>query len=152
MQTSLRTYAGIRSPVFAAGSPQASDAVVFVHGNPGSSTDWSDLVEQVAPFSRAFAPDMPGFGQADKPADFDCTVAGYARHLGAMLDAEGIRRAHLVHDFGGPWDLAWAAQALSQHRRSGRRDRTRRRAPGAATHSGAGAVGRVRPVCAGAFC
>jgi pimeloyl-ACP methyl ester carboxylesterase len=36
---------------------------------------------------RAFAPDMPGFGQADKPADFDYTVDGYAKHLARLLDA-----------------------------------------------------------------
>jgi pimeloyl-ACP methyl ester carboxylesterase len=53
---------------------------------------------------------MPGFGRADKPAGFDYTVPGYARHLGGVLDALGVRRAHLVlHDFGGPWGLEWAA-------------------------------------------
>jgi pimeloyl-ACP methyl ester carboxylesterase len=54
---------------------------------------------------------MPGFGQAEKPkASFDYTVAGYAAHLGGVLDELGIRTAHLVlHDFGGPWGLAWAA-------------------------------------------
>ena len=110
MQTSLTRYAGICSPVLHAGRPQATEAIVFVHGNPGSSRDWVDLIGHVAPFSRALAPDMPGFGQADKPADFDHTVAGYAKHLGTILDAEGVQRAHLVlHDFGGPWGLAWAA-------------------------------------------
>jgi pimeloyl-ACP methyl ester carboxylesterase len=54
-------------------------------------------------------PDMPGFGQADKPKEFDYTVAGYARHLGGLLTKLQVRRAHLVlHDFGGPWGLAWA--------------------------------------------
>jgi pimeloyl-ACP methyl ester carboxylesterase len=37
-------------------------------------------------------------------------VPGYAAHLGRCLEALGITRAHLVlHDFGGPWGLAWAA-------------------------------------------
>jgi pimeloyl-ACP methyl ester carboxylesterase len=54
--------------------------------------------------------DMPGFGHADKPEHFDYTVGGYARHLEGALTQLGIRRAHLVlHDFGGPWGLAWAA-------------------------------------------
>jgi pimeloyl-ACP methyl ester carboxylesterase len=54
--------------------------------------------------------DMPGFGTADKPEDFDYSVPGYARHLGKLLADRGVRRAHLVmHDFGGPWGLAWAA-------------------------------------------
>jgi pimeloyl-ACP methyl ester carboxylesterase len=64
---------------------------------------------RVGAFARAIAPDMPGFGGADKPKDFDYTVAGYARHLGGIIDALGVQRAHLVlHDFGGSWGLAWA--------------------------------------------
>ena len=58
-------------------------------------------------FGRALAMDMPGFGTADKPEDFDYSVPGYARHLGKLLAERGVRRAHLVmHDFGGPWGLA----------------------------------------------
>ena len=52
---------------------------------------------------------MPGFGRAEKPADFDYTVAGYAAHLDALLAACDVERVHLVlHDFGGAWGLAWA--------------------------------------------
>lgn len=104
-------YQGIRSPYLESGDRQREEAVVFVHGNPGSSEDWRELVGQVGAFARALAPDMPGFGQADKPKDFDYTVEGYARHLDGILNHLGVRRAHLVlHDFGGPWGLAWAAQ------------------------------------------
>jgi len=101
---------GVRSPVLEAGPPQASEAVVFVHGNPGAGEDWADLLVQVGAFARALAPDMPGYGHADKSAGFDYSVAGYARHLAGVLEELGVRRAHLVaHDFGGPWALAWAA-------------------------------------------
>jgi pimeloyl-ACP methyl ester carboxylesterase len=104
------TVNGLRSPMIQAGPAGADQAAVFVHGNPGSTRDWESLVEQTGRFGRALAADMPGFGFADKPRDFDYSVAGYARHLGAMLAQLGIRRAHLVmHDFGGPWGLALAA-------------------------------------------
>jgi pimeloyl-ACP methyl ester carboxylesterase len=64
---------------------------------------------RVAPFGRAIAVTMPGFGGAERPRDFDVTIPGYARHLAAQLDALGVRRAHLVlHDLGGPWGLEWA--------------------------------------------
>jgi len=100
---------GVRSPVIDAGPPRESEAVVFVHGNPGTGHDWEDLIGRVTRFARALAPDMPGYGRADKPADFDYTVDGYARHLGGVLDELAVERAHLVlHDFGGPWGLAWA--------------------------------------------
>jgi pimeloyl-ACP methyl ester carboxylesterase len=106
----ILTVDGIRAPMLAAGPPAATEAVVFVHGNPGSSQDWARLVERTGTFARAVAWDHPGFGRADKPAGFDYTVKGFAAHLGRCLDALGITRAHLVlHDFGGPWGMAWAA-------------------------------------------
>lgn len=105
------TYRGVRSPYLESGDRRSEEAVVFLHGNPGLSEDWRDLLGRVGAFARAVAPDMPGFGQADKPGDFDYTVEGYARHLDGILHHLGVRRAHLVlHDFGGPWGLAWAAQ------------------------------------------
>jgi pimeloyl-ACP methyl ester carboxylesterase len=104
------TVAGVRSPVLEAGPADAREAVVFVHGNPGSGEDWEPFLADIGRFARVVAPDMPGFGQADKPADFPYTVEGYAAHLAGVLDELGIDRAHLVvHDFGGPWGLAWAA-------------------------------------------
>jgi len=104
------TVNGLTVPLSSAGDPKATDAVVFVHGNPGSRRDWDDLLSRVAPLGRAVAFDMPGFGHAEKPEDFDYTVTGYARFLAGALDALGIERAHLVlHDFGGPWGLEWAA-------------------------------------------
>lgn len=87
--------AGVRSPVLQAGPPDATEAVVFVHGNPGPADDWTDLLERVGGFASAIAPDMPGYGSAEKPPDFDSTVPGYAAHLGGLLDQLGVERAHL---------------------------------------------------------
>lgn len=99
----------VRTSVREGGDDKSAEAVVFVHGNPGFSADWEYLMEGVAPFCRCVAPDMPGFGQSARPEDFDYTVNGYARHLGGILTKLGVAKAHLVlHDFGGPWGLAWA--------------------------------------------
>lgn len=108
-ETSVRVD-GIRSPLLEAGPSESVEAAVFVHGNPGSTADWTQLVASVGQFGRAVAMDMPGFGAADKPEDFDYSVPGYSRHLGRVLAECNVRRAHLVmHDFGAPWGLAWAA-------------------------------------------
>jgi pimeloyl-ACP methyl ester carboxylesterase len=54
--------------------------------------------------------DLPGYGRAEHPYNFDFSVDGYAGYLGLLLDQLGVTRAHLVlHDFGGPFGLAWAA-------------------------------------------
>ncbi|HVR04845.1 MAG TPA: alpha/beta hydrolase [Solirubrobacteraceae bacterium] len=103
--------AGIGSPVIEAGPQDAREAVVFVHGNPGSSSDWTALVDAAGALGRAVALDMPGFGRADKPHDFDYQVSGYAEFLGGALAELGIERVHLVvHDFGGPFGLFWGLQ------------------------------------------
>jgi pimeloyl-ACP methyl ester carboxylesterase len=103
--------AGVRSPVLQAGPLDAREAAVFVHGNPGSTDDWAALVRLVGERGgRAIALDMPGFGRADKPEGFSYSVEGYAQHLDGALRSLGVDRAHLVlHDFGGPWGLQWAA-------------------------------------------
>ncbi|MDT2008099.1 alpha/beta hydrolase [Rhodococcus opacus] len=105
----------VRSPVLT-NSPSGSDeAVVFVHGNPGSGDDWVPLLEKVAAFARVIAPDMPGFGDTERRTNQDFTVPSQAEHLEGIINQLGVTRAHLVlHDFGGPWGLAWAA-AHPQH-------------------------------------
>ena len=108
-ETSI-TIDGVRSPILEFGLSNLSEAVVFVHGNPGSALDWESLARGVGKFGRALAMDMPGFGTADKPPNFEYSVPGYASFLGRLLAERGVQRAHLVmHDFGGPWGLAWAA-------------------------------------------
>jgi pimeloyl-ACP methyl ester carboxylesterase len=103
--------AGARSPYSGVGDQGDREAVVFVHGNPGPATDWSDLLECVGEFAHGVAMDFPGYGTADRPRHFDYSVNGYARHLDGALAELRVDRAHIVaHDFGGPWALAWAAQ------------------------------------------
>jgi pimeloyl-ACP methyl ester carboxylesterase len=110
LRTVYVTVDGVRSPVLQGGPLDAEEAVVFVHGNPGYSEDWRGLSEQLSEFARTIAPDMPGYGDADKPDTFDYTVDGYARHLDGLLTKLGVRRVHLVlHDLGGAWGLTWAA-------------------------------------------
>lgn len=104
------TVNGVSVPILEGGLESSDEAVVFVHGNPGSGRDWELLAPEVSKFARAIAPDMPGFGRADKPVDFSYTVQGYADYLAGLIQELGIRRVHLVlHDLGGPWGLAWAA-------------------------------------------
>ena len=99
----------VRTPLREAGPAGADEAVVFLHGNPGSGADWEPLLAAVGRERRAVAWDAPGFGEAVAPG-FPQTVDAHAAFVGGALEALGIHRAHLVaHDFGGPWGLRWAA-------------------------------------------
>ena len=94
-----------------AGPHQASEAVVFVHGNPGSVGDWKGLVTEAGKSHRAVAVELPDFGQTIAPPGFEHTVDEYVDFLGEALDTLGIRRIQFVlHDLGAlialPWTLA----------------------------------------------
>ncbi|PTR44260.1 pimeloyl-ACP methyl ester carboxylesterase [Rhodococcus sp. OK611] len=100
----------VRSPVKTNCHLGSEEVVLFVHGNPGSAGDWDPILMKVATFARVIAPDMPGFGDAERRADQAYDVQSQAAHLDGIVKQFGVKRAHLVlHDFGGPWGLAWAA-------------------------------------------
>jgi pimeloyl-ACP methyl ester carboxylesterase len=100
---------GTQTRVVEAGSPGETEAVVFVHGNPGSADDWAVLVAAAGDVRRAVAVDLPDFGETVAPDGFDHRPESYAAWLDAALAALRIERVHLVtHDFGGPIGLMWA--------------------------------------------
>ena len=100
----------LRTPLREAGPPDAREAVVFLHGNPGSSADWEPLLAAVGPPLARGGLGRPRVRARRRPAEFPQTVEAHAQFVGRALDALGIERVHLVaHDFGGPWGLAWAA-------------------------------------------
>ncbi|HEX8856849.1 MAG TPA: alpha/beta hydrolase [Thermoleophilaceae bacterium] len=103
------TVDGVSTPVMQAGPADAHGAVVFVHGNPGSSRDFDQLVGATGKFTRVVAFDMPGFGHADKGFDGTYTTQSTVQFIGDMVAHLGITRVHLaLHDFGGIWALEWA--------------------------------------------
>ena len=101
---------GTETRLVQAGPADSSEALVFVHGNPGSADDWEALVAAAgATGTRAVAFDLPDFGETLAPPGFEHSTEGYATFVGEALEALGIERVHLVlHDFGGPIGLAWA--------------------------------------------
>lgn len=100
---------GLRTVGREGGRTDGDEAIVFLHGHPGSSRDWEPLLISAGAIGRALAFDLPGFGEADKPSDWDYSTGGYGLFIGAALDVLGVKRAHLVmHDLGGT-GLAWAA-------------------------------------------
>lgn len=111
VQRSSLLAGGTRTRLVQAGPAEASEAVVFLHGNPGSADDWERLAGAAGRVGkRAVAFDLPDFGETVAPQGFEHDVPGYAGFVDAVLTELGIERVNLVlHDFGGPIGLAWAA-------------------------------------------
>lgn len=110
IETQRITVEGLTTSVLVGGSGRPGEAVVFVHGNPDTGSDWMPLLTRVAQFARVVAPDLPGFGSADARRDGDYTVASYGRFVGGVIEHYGLTHVHVVgHDFGGPFAASWAA-------------------------------------------
>jgi pimeloyl-ACP methyl ester carboxylesterase len=104
------TAVGMRTRVLEAGPADEEEAVVFLHGGPGSANDWDLLLPRVGEFARAVAYDLPGWGESEKPSTWSYTADAYATFIAGTFHELGIRRAHLVlGDIGAGGALLWAA-------------------------------------------
>jgi len=70
--------------------------VVLVHGLANSIEIWSKVLPLLGERRRVIAFDLPGFGQADRPADAAYDSAFFAAQLAALFDTLELGRAHLV--------------------------------------------------------
>lgn len=88
------------------------DAVVILHGFPGSSHDWARVVPLIARRRRVVVFDLLGYGLSDKPPDASYSLFGFADLAEAVLAETGVRRCALVaHDLGD----TVAAELLHRH-------------------------------------
>ena len=87
--------------------------VFFLHGEPTWSFLWRKVIPPVRDAGfRCIAPDMPGFGRSDKPAELEWY--SYDRHtavMKALVEHLDLRDATMVvHDWGGPVGLRTAVE------------------------------------------
>lgn len=88
-------------------------AVLLLPGGMIDSTllTWKYAVEALPTHLRVFAPDLPGYGASDKPAEASYTTAYNVRFVRRFLDAVGIDRVRLVaSSMGGAIALGFALE------------------------------------------
>ena len=91
-----------------AGSP-----VVFLHGGgtDSASLSWKLTLGPLAEDHRVFAPDLPGYGESDRP-DIHYTTDYYINFLGDFMDMVGIEQASLIGvSMGGGIALGFALRS-----------------------------------------
>src|SRR5258705_595482 len=105
-QTSIHRLAadGVREFYRAAGDT-AAPVVLLLHGFPASSFMFRELIPLLADHYRVIAPDLPGFGFTEVPAEREYAYSfdGLASTIEAFTDALKIDRFALyVFDYGAP--------------------------------------------------
>src|SRR6267142_2679760 len=101
---------GVRVFYRAAGDSDAP-VVLFLHGFPTSSFMFRELISHLADHYRVIAPDLPGFGFTEVPAErkYAYSFAGLASTVDAFTKALKIDRyAIYVFDYGAPIGLRLA--------------------------------------------
>jgi len=102
------TAGGVRSFLRAEGD---GEPVVCIHGMLGSSFGYRKVLRELASRGlRGIAWDLPGFGLAERPREYDYSWTGLGRFCTAAVNTLNIDRFHLVvHDIGGPVGFELAA-------------------------------------------
>src|SRR5579863_618714 len=95
---------GVRVFYREAGDPTAP-VVLLLHGFPASSFQYRDLIPRLADRYRVIAPDLPGFGFTEVPAQrgYVYTFDALAKTIDAFTDALDLKKYVLyVFDYGAP--------------------------------------------------
>jgi pimeloyl-ACP methyl ester carboxylesterase len=87
----------------------SDEAVVLLHGQPGSSGEWDSVAGLLEDRFLVITPDRPGYGRSDGPAT---GFAGNTAALITLLDRLGVPRALIV---GHSWAGGAAIWAAAKH-------------------------------------
>jgi pimeloyl-ACP methyl ester carboxylesterase len=105
------TARGVRTRVLEAGSP-LSPALVLLHGLFTSHRSFEDVIDPLSARFHVIAPDLPGFGESEKPSPsrYAYGVEAHAEAVADLIAAFGVGRAAVLgHAMGGAVALTLAA-------------------------------------------
>jgi pimeloyl-ACP methyl ester carboxylesterase len=105
----FRSSFGTNVSVIVAGKIQ-QPAVLLLHGFPGSSNTFREVIPVLAQSCYVIAPDLPGFGQSEMlPVT---SFQAYTAVISELVDHLGIERLFIyLHDFGAPVGLRIAMRS-----------------------------------------
>src|SRR5690349_6163108 len=106
------TARGVRMRVLVAGAGNGQ-ALVLVHGFLVSHLVYDDVIDDLAQRFHVIAPDLPGFGESEKPspARYAYGIETFAEATADLVAAFGFGRASIIgHGMGGAIALTLAAE------------------------------------------
>jgi pimeloyl-ACP methyl ester carboxylesterase len=103
------TARGVRMRVTEAGS---GTPLVLIHGFLTSHLVFDDIIDELAKSFYVIAPDLPGFGESEKPnpSRYPYSVESFSEAIADLIAAYGVGRACVLgHDLGGAVAITLAA-------------------------------------------
>jgi pimeloyl-ACP methyl ester carboxylesterase len=78
--------------------------LVLVHGLGSNATqDWGRLIVLLGRRFHVYAPDLPGFGESERPSAADYSIPMQVEAVRAFMEAKGVRRARVAGISMGGW-------------------------------------------------
>ena len=85
--------------------------LLLLHGNPTWSFLYREIITGLRDRYRCVAPDYPGYGMSEAPADYRYTPQEHSRFVEQFVDTLGLTRLTvMVQDWGGPIGFALAGR------------------------------------------
>ncbi|HAF16833.1 MAG: alpha/beta fold hydrolase [Thermacetogeniaceae bacterium] len=105
---------GLNVNCFTAG--ETGPPLILLHGGGVDSAiiSWGEIITPLADNYRVFAPDLPGYGESDKP-DVEYSIPFYVEFLENFMNALKLEKASLAGlSLGGGISIAFALQFPSR--------------------------------------
>jgi pimeloyl-ACP methyl ester carboxylesterase len=105
------TARGVRTRVLEAGL-EGAPSLVLIHDFLTSHRAWDEIVDALGERFHLVAPDLPGFGESEKPspARYAYSIEAYAEAVVDLIAALGVGRVSVLgHGLGGAIGLTLAA-------------------------------------------
>ncbi len=76
------------------------DPILLLHGVPGSSYVWRNVIPHLAALGRCIAPDLMGFGKSDKP-EIEYSITDHIKFLEKLIESLNLKKIIIVmHGWG----------------------------------------------------
>lgn len=108
LEESTANIPGFEMPYLQGGS---GEPLLLIHGFGADKNNFTRVARLLTPHYRVVIPDLPGFGDASKPADASYAIADQVERLRQFAQGLGLTRLHLGgNSMGGFIAAAWAAR------------------------------------------
>ena len=91
------------------GGPADAEVILLLHGFSGEKDNWTRFLKHFTSEYRVIVPDLPGFGESTRHADWDYSLVPQRERVRGFVEELGLQRFHLAgHSMGGHLSILYA--------------------------------------------